>query len=88
MSKAEEFDPTVLTDAQLTDCIYEMRRRGAAVTVYDVGGIMDLTDSWVDQPTREQVEAWFDKDDFESAMSAAILDKVGDFVDDLQEDDA
>jgi hypothetical protein len=84
MSEPKGFDPTTLTDSELTECIFEMRRRGAAVTVYDVDEIMTMTDGWDGQPTREQVEAWFDKDDMESAMSGVVHEKINWFFEDLE----
>jgi len=86
MSEPKVFDPATLTDAELTECIFEMRRRGAAVTVYDVDDIMTMTDGADGQPTREQVETWFDKDDLEDAMCGAAWKKVNHFIESLEDD--
>lgn len=70
------FDPRTLTDDQLTQCLFEMRRRGAAVTYYDVAEIMTMTDGWDNQPSEGLVRAWFDAGDLEDAMSARVRQMV------------
>jgi len=75
------FDASKLTDGELTACIYELRNRGAAVAVYDVAEILTMTDGWLNQPTKEQIEAWFDRDHIEEVMCDAARDEVVDFID-------
>lgn len=79
------FDPTNLTDDELTKCLYEMRRRGAAVAIYDVPEILTMTDGWENQPDEDALKAWFDRDHLEEVMCDAARREITDFIDNLED---
>ncbi|AMB48314.1 DUF4314 domain-containing protein [Methylobacterium sp. AMS5] len=78
---AEPFDASKLTDIQLTRCLEEMRRRGAAVAIYDVEEIATMTDGWDNQPSKEEIEDWFDRSDLEETMCEAARKEICRFID-------
>lgn len=81
------FDATKLTDAELTKCLDEMRRRGSAVAIYDVPEIMTMTDGWENQPTEDEARAWFDRDHMEEVMCNAARQEICSFVDNPEDHD-
>lgn len=74
------FDPTKLTDAELSRCLDEARRRGAALAVYDVDEILTMTDGWDNQQPREVLKRWFDRESLEETMCGAARERISDFL--------
>jgi hypothetical protein len=71
----DSLDVQALTDDQLTECLYEMRRRGAAAACYDVAEILELLDGH-GSVTEDEVEAWFDRNSLEELMCNAVRDQI------------